>query len=131
MLCYAMRSRGIRVADMFTILVVEDDLPIAEAFHVLLSELGYAVILAFNGRQALEIAVAQSLDLIITDLMMPRLSGAEFITKLRGTLAAVPPIIVISAADSSFARAAGADRIILKPFDITEVERTVDELLHP
>jgi CheY-like chemotaxis protein len=87
---------------------------------------GYTPRLAAHGRQALELARAEQPALLITDLMMPHLSGAELIAALRSDAAASghEPVLVIliSAAGPAQARAAGADAVLRKPFELRDLD---------
>ena len=71
--------------------------------------------------------------LLITDLMMPHLNGAGLIAALRADAArsgaAVPPIILLTAASLTQARAAGADVVMRKPFRLAELEGLLHRLL--
>ena len=64
------------------VLVVEDDLPIAQMMASILADEGYEVDLAFNGRLALEMIQVQKYDLILTDLRMPELDGVGLYREL-------------------------------------------------
>lgn len=112
------------------VLVAEDDDPLAEALALIIEDAGYTPLRAANGCEALELARARLPSLIMTDLMMPNLSGAELIDALRADARAKgtsgPPIIVVTAASYHYARDVGADAIVQKPFDLEEIE----SLLH-
>lgn len=119
------------------VLVVEDEQPIAEALSYMIEDAGYTVLIASHGQQGLEIARARRPALIFTDLMMPRMDGTALIAALRADAAKdgsspAPPIILMTAAGFSHAERAGADAILAKPFDITDVERLLARFLgHP
>ena len=68
---------------MFNILVVEDDQELRELFCAVLSEHGYRPIPAADGENALEILDGTLVDLIISDVMMPRMDGYELTRSLR------------------------------------------------
>jgi CheY-like chemotaxis protein len=88
------------------IMVVDDDIDIVETVRDILVEGGFEVVTAGNGREALElIQEIQRPCVILLDLMMPVMSGGEFLAALRGTqqLAQVP-VVVISAWASEAAR---------------------------
>jgi CheY-like chemotaxis protein len=70
---------------MKTILIVDDEIDIAETLQSFLELNGYRVIIAFDGQEALHKVLEQKPDLIITDMMMPRMDGAELIEKIRAT----------------------------------------------
>src|SRR5690242_14519319 len=65
------------------ILVVDDDPDQRELLETVLTLSGYDVVLAFDGQEGLELAQAESPDLIITDIAMPRMSGVRLIYRLR------------------------------------------------
>ena len=72
------------------VLIAEDEEPIAEVVATVVEDAGYTPLLAAHGREALELARAKQPALLITDLMMPYLSGAELIAALRSDAAAGP-----------------------------------------
>src|SRR5438309_8912813 len=94
------------------VLIAEDEEPIAQALAYLVEDAGYTPVIAIHGREALEMALIQRPDLIITDLMMPQMSGKELISALREALeAATPPIILMTAAGKRYTDAAGANAV--------------------
>jgi len=113
-----------------TILVVEDDENILELITFHLSQAGYNVLQTFTGEEALERASFARPDLILLDLMLPKMNGLKVCAKLKGDMATRRiPIIIVSArgADTDVIAGleAGADDYITKPFRpgvlITEV----------
>ena len=68
---------------MPTVLIVDDESPIAEIVAAIVEDAGYTQIVAAHGREALEIARAERPEFLITDLMMPQLTGADLIATLR------------------------------------------------
>lgn len=117
------------------VLIAEDEEPIAFALSDLIEEAGYRTLIAQNGKLALELAREHHPALIITDLMMPHLNGRELIAALRAQEKAlehpIPPIILMSAAGRSYIKDSGADAILLKPFDLKEVEALLHRFLPP
>ncbi len=115
------------------VLIAEDEKPIAEFISSIVEDMGYVPVVARHGRQALELAHAQAPALLITDLMMPYMSGADLIAALRTEAAvrgqAAVPIILMTAAGAVHALAAGADAVLYKPFDLIELEDLVEKLL--
>ena len=114
------------------ILVVEDDTPILEMLNWTLTDAGYEVLLAADGETALKFATESAPDLILLDLMMPRMNGWEVIGRLR----AIPnrqaiPVIVVSAdrAVADRAREIKAVGYIAKPFELDELESTLVQYL--
>jgi CheY-like chemotaxis protein len=62
-----------------TILIVEDEQSLNEAYQMILRQTGYTVHVAFNGQEALEVAAMEEPDLILLDLRMPHMDGIEFL----------------------------------------------------
>ena len=108
---------------MTRILVVDDDPQILRALRINLSARRYDVDVAANGATALEVAAANRPDLIVLDLGLPDMDGAEVIRGLRGWTAV--PIVVLSgragSGDKVAALDAGADDYVTKPFGVDEL----------
>lgn len=108
---------------MSRILVVDDDPQLSRALRVTLRAAGYDVVTADDGRAALREAAAAHPDLIVLDLGLPDLDGAEVLAGLRPWFTG--PVLVLSArADSQDkvdALDAGADDYVCKPFDMSEL----------
>ena len=117
---------------MSTILVIEDDPAILRGLADNLKFESYAVITAANGEAGLDAALRQKPDLIILDLMLPRLSGYEVCRKLRAAGNPVP-IIMLTARGEETDRVLGldlgADDYVTKPFSVREVLARVRSLL--
>jgi DNA-binding response OmpR family regulator len=106
------------------ILVVEDDETLAQALRKTLESEGFEVLLARDGRTALELGRQPNLEMIILDLMLPRISGLEVCQRLRQDNVATP-IIMLTArgldTDKIFGLRLGADDYLSKPFNIDEL----------
>ncbi len=117
--------------DTCHILVVEDDPDINNLLYKIVIGAGYDCRQAFSGSEAALLAEQYSYDLILLDLMLPGLSGEEFIQRLRR--GKTMPIIVLSAKagleDRVNVLGLGADDFIPKPFDNAEVLARVDAQL--
>lgn len=116
------------------VLIVEDEAPIAEALSLIVADAGYSPLVARHGLEALEAARARKPALVITDLMMPRLDGTGLIAALHADATGdgadpAPPIILMTAANLSLAREAGADAVLRKPFDVSDVEKLLQQFL--
>ncbi len=100
-----------------SVLVVDDERYIVDFVGILLEEEGYAVVRAYDGQQAWELARRHRPDLVITDVMMPRMNGFELLRRLRESreLGQVPVILM-----SAVARPDGPSgaHFLPKPFDI-------------
>jgi CheY-like chemotaxis protein len=116
------------------ILIVEDDEPVARMIADYLGTIGYRTAHAFDGREAISRVTELRPDLIVMDLMMPRLTGGEAARALRDdSLTMRIPIVAISAvADvTSIADLLPIDAIIPKPFNLDDLRDAIERLLHP
>jgi two-component system response regulator RegX3 len=113
------------------ILVVEDSEAILDAVSDALAAEGFEVQGASDGREALEVAEAEQFDLVILDIMLPRLSGTEICRRLRAE--SPVPIIMLTARDAEAERVLGleigADDYITKPFSEVELLSRVRAIL--
>ena len=110
-----------------TILIADDEEFIVDLLATLLEDEHYRVLRAYDGEQALQAAKRENPQLIITDIMMPRMSGTELATRLRTQEQTDVPIILMSAVRSPIAI---PNTIYLpKPFDIEHVLELVSLLL--
>lgn len=69
---------------MYTVLVCDDDKEIVEAIEIYLSQEGYQILKAYDGEQALKVLSEEKVDLLVIDVMMPRLDGIRATLKIRG-----------------------------------------------
>ena len=79
---------------MYTVLVCDDDKEIVEAIEIYLSQEGYQILKAYDGEQALKVLSEEKVDLLVIDVMMPRLDGIRATLKIREKLSL--PIIILS-----------------------------------
>lgn len=117
---------------MFHILVVEDDKDLRDLFCTVLNENGYTAIPAENGEEALDILDSSYVDLIISDIMMPKMDGFELTKELREAKYTTPILIVTakeSAADKREGFRVGTDDYMVKPIDVNEMIWRVEALL--
>jgi CheY-like chemotaxis protein len=116
------------------ILIVEDTKLLADAIADTLRMEGYDVSISLNGRDALDALENTQPDLVITDLVMPKMDGLEFTRRLRGhPRHGAIPVIIISAQVSEEIRLAGeqagANLFIRKPFDHNQLIDAILTLL--
>ena len=114
-----------------TILICEDDDNLRQLIRVVIGA-GYDVMEAGDGDEALALASELRPDLIVLDLMMPRMSGLDVLRRLRGDVSADGTRIVVMSAwpDSrDAALEAGADRFLQKPFEPDHLTAIVNDLL--
>jgi two-component system, chemotaxis family, chemotaxis protein CheY len=104
-----------------TVLVVDDDPGVLEVLDLALSAEGYRVVLARNGREALDQAAEANPSLMLVDLMMPVMDGWQFVRACRQQgLAQQTPVIILSAARNveQSVRDLGVQAVIAKPFNL-------------
>lgn len=108
---------------MFKILVCDDDKEIVEAIEIYLTQEGYEVLKAYDGEEAIQTLKKEHVDLLIMDVMMPRLDGIRATLKIREENSL--PIIILSAksedADKILGLNIGADDYVTKPFNPLEL----------
>jgi two-component system OmpR family response regulator len=113
------------------IIIVEDDPNILEALKYNLGKEGYDTITAIDGVQALELARTNKLDLIVLDIMLPKMSGFEVCRILRKEMAI--PIIMLTARDDEIDKVTGldlgADDYMTKPFSMRELMARIRAML--
>lgn len=116
---------------MSRILVCDDDREIVDAIAIYLEREGYAVVKAYDGDEAMSIIERESIDLLIIDVMMPKLGGVEATFKIRENNNL--PIIILSAKsedkDKIFGLRVGADDYVTKPFNPMELLARVESQL--
>lgn len=108
---------------MANILVCDDDKDIVEAIEIYLTQEGYCILKAYDGQEALDILNSETVDLLIIDVMMPRLDGIRATVRIRESNPL--PIIILSAksedTDKILGLNIGADDYITKPFNPLEL----------
>ena len=115
---------------MYNVLVCDDDREIVEAIEIYLSQEGYKVLKAYDGEEALKVLDREKVDLLIIDVMMPKLDGIRATLKIREKNM---PIIILSAksedADKILGLNVGADDYMTKPFNPLELTARVKSQL--
>ena len=117
-----------------TVLVVDDDPVILKLLEVNFEMEGFTVLVARDGEEGIAVARADQPDLIVSDIMMPKVSGLELVTALKSDPATSEiPIILLSAkaqnADVRSGLDAGADDYVTKPFEPLDLVDRVNRLL--
>ncbi|HDZ86441.1 hypothetical protein LCGC14_0858730 [marine sediment metagenome] len=102
------------------ILVVDDEATICDLVKIRLEKEGYNVLTALSGPEALEIAGKEKFDLVILDIMMPKMDGYEVLKRLRGEIKLASPVMLLTAKatdnDVWEGWQAGVDYYVTKPF---------------
>ncbi len=113
------------------ILVVDDEEPLRDLLRISLQKAGYKVIVARDGREALDVFAHNSVDLVLLDVMMPDMDGFEVCTELRKR--SDVPVVMLTALnrpdDIVHGFNLGADDYIAKPFTFREVEARIQAIL--
>jgi CheY-like chemotaxis protein len=94
----------------------------------MIEDLGYHAITARDGRTGLDMVTGNAVELVLVDMTMPGMTGAEVITSLRASHPGLP-VVLCSGFDRSRAGEVSADAYLPKPFRIEALERTLAKLL--
>ena len=120
------------MAEQKLILVVDDDRELVEGVRAVLERQGYKVIQAHDGHQGKQAIYNQKPDLVILDMMMPRMGGYPVLEHFRGK-ADAPPIIMVTANEGSrhkaYAEWLGVIDYIRKPFAMERLLEAVNKML--
>jgi DNA-binding response OmpR family regulator len=126
-----MRRQALPMPDSSTILLVDDEDAVQKLLAFPLERDGFRVVQARDGQEALECFEAEHIDLVVLDLMLPKLDGLEVCKRLRASSSV--PIIMLTARDDELDKVLGlelgADDYITKPFSIREFRSRVRALL--
>ena len=79
-----------------TVLIVEDDQLLLNSLRIKLEKMGYRVLTASDGQEGLHLAVTETVDLILVDILMPKMDGITMITRLRPLIPKTIPIIILT-----------------------------------
>jgi two-component system chemotaxis response regulator CheY len=124
-----METEKASTASRVRVLVVDDSSLVRLYYRGILEQAGFDVEQAINGIEAMEKVLAQSFDLVIVDVNMPRMDGFSFVRALRlssPTVAALPALVITTEAgqqDKEDARAAGANFYLVKPVSEADLLR--------
>src|SRR5947209_16056186 len=122
-------TEGLPMAEQKTILIVDDDHELSDGLRVVLERQGHRVIQARDGQQGKQQVYNQRPDLVILDMMMPRMGGYPVLEHFRGKTDA-PPIIMITANEGSrhkaYAEYLGVVDYIRKPFAMERLLEAVE-----
>ena len=113
-------------------LIVEDNRDICGNIATYLEKLGYVLDFAHDGVTAMNLALANSFDVIVLDLMIPRMDGLTFCQRLRADAEIETPVLMLTARDTLDDRLkgfdAGADDYLIKPFALQELHARIRAL---
>ena len=117
---------------MQTILIVDDDKRVADLLKIGLEENGYQTVVAYDGAMGLRLFQSNSFQLVISDIILPKLDGFELCKEIRKVNERIPILMLTalgSADDKLEGFDAGADDYMVKPFDFRELNARVKVLL--
>ncbi len=114
------------------VLLAEDDRAVRRLLEVVLERAGYRVVLAADGLEAMKLVLAETVDVVITDAMMPNLSGHEFCRFIRNSPALSHlPIILLSALENKERNQSSeqADVFLAKPVSSESLVECIEKLM--
>ena len=122
---------------MARILLIDDDDLLRRSLRLGLTRAGHAVVLATNGKEAMQCLAGDPPDLILTDVVMPEMDGMEVIMQVRQRFPTLP-IIAMSCGGSvdsecylNMARQLGSRKVLRKPFSMPELIEAIASILGP
>jgi|SRR5688572_8462785 two-component system, chemotaxis family, chemotaxis protein CheY len=120
---------------MKKILTVDDSTSMRQMVRATLESAGYGVVEAVDGQEALDFARKESVDLVISDVNMPRMDGIRLVSELRGLSSyRLTPLLLLTTESSQEkkmeGKKAGATGWIVKPFNPTQLLATLNRLLN-
>jgi Response regulators consisting of a CheY-like receiver domain and a winged-helix DNA-binding domain len=118
--------------DKLNILIVEDDEQINDALKIYLSKVGYNIIQAYDGKEALDKHTKELVDLILLDVSLPEIDGMEVLKQVRAV--SDVPVIMLTVFSKEYNKLQGfnlgADDYITKPFSLKEVVARIQAVLN-
>jgi DNA-binding response OmpR family regulator len=122
------------MADKKRILVADDDPDLLDLLKMDLGFQGYEVLVAANGKDALQMAMTEPLDLVLLDVMMPYIDGYHVAYELTNKLGAKAPRIVIMTSrdtvkEKGIALMSGAMEVLQKPFEMAKLHERIKKCL--
>ena len=120
------------MASDHTVLLIEDDREVASTLERVLESAGYRVLKALNGVEGRRLVDAHKPDLVVTDMMMPKMGGFPVLEHLK-SLPDPPRVIMITANEGgrhkAYAEMLGVDDYLRKPFDMGALLESVERVL--
>lgn len=122
----------VRVGDMMKLLIVEDERALNRVLSKRLENIGYEVVSCFNGEEALNTLTTDSFDVVVMDIMMPKLSGIEVLIKMKEK-GIETPVLFLTAKDTVedkvYGLELGAEDYLVKPFSFDELVARIKVIL--
>lgn len=122
------------MGDKKRILVADDDPDLLDLLKMDLAYQGYEVVAAANGKDALQMAMTESLDLVLLDVMMPYIDGYHVAYELTNKLGnKAPKILIMTSRDTvkekGIALMSGATEVLQKPFEMAKLHERIKAVL--
>ena len=116
---------------MATVLVVEDDTAVRTAVRRYLKSQGHHVVEAADGIEGLTRLKAQTVDLVVTDVQMPRMNGFELIQRVRQEMPEMPIVVMtaVRGAANDLEHELGIQCVLTKPFELEDLSNAVRQAL--
>jgi CheY-like chemotaxis protein len=111
------------------VLLVEDNEEVGEFAEALLRELGHQVTRARSGAEALEIAAVARFDVVLTDVVMPSMSGIELADTLDRLYPGTPIVLTTGYSDEIARSGAGGRPVLLKPYRLEALASVLEDML--
>jgi two-component system, response regulator PdtaR len=114
------------------VLIADDDQTVRALLLEMLGAMGYAVVEADNGRDAVEICARERPDVVILDFLMPKLSGLDALQAMRRRGLTMPALLLTAISDSSLRGMEGfdpQDAVLGKPFKRRQIQKALDRAL--
>jgi CheY-like chemotaxis protein len=127
-------DQALRARNGIRILVAEDEPLAAMVVEEVLNELGYDVLLASDGEEAMCLAERHGFDVLVTDLAMPRMTGWELIPRLRNQRPDLPVVVMTgflppNGREVLLSGQGGPLALVLKPFEIGHLVRAIEKVM--
>jgi CheY-like chemotaxis protein len=113
---------------MAKVLVADDEIPLVELLVALVIEAGHQALFAYNGQDALLLVQRERPALVLSDVMMPLMTGTELLAAIRADPALARTPVVLMSAAKPVAAISDADHYLPKPFDLPTVEALIARL---
>ena len=117
-----------------SILVVDDEADFRDILAISFEAAGFKVFKAANGREAFDLIVANSIDVVVSDIRMPGGDGVELLERAKARSPETPIVLLVTGyteLSTADAHDKGAEAMFAKPFRIADVQETIDRLLLP
>jgi DNA-binding NtrC family response regulator len=114
------------------IMVVDDEQGIRHALSTALSGMGYEVVTASSGDEALNLSLKSSLALVLTDLEMPGMDGCNLASRIKDRFPGIPVVLMTGQAKEDVMermKGSSVDYVIFKPFRLEDILKTAEKLL--